>query len=80
MNESGPDASAPTPFTGAPRGPQGRKIVTDAAALLHGQRGLAQMGEDSAHIVWDRPITKQLNRVTDRLLPAPATTRPRAGT
>ena len=34
--------------------PQGREIVADAAALLHRQRRLAQMGEDAAHIVGDR--------------------------
>ncbi len=32
-------------------GPQRREVVTDAAALLHGQRGFAQMGEDPGHVV-----------------------------
>ena len=36
-------------------GPQRREIVTDTAPLLHGQRGLAQMGEDAGHVVRDRP-------------------------
>ncbi len=36
-------------------GAEGREIVTDAAALLHGQRGLAQMREDPGHVVRDRP-------------------------
>ena len=34
-------------------GAQGRKIIADAAALLHGQRRLAQMGEDAAEVVLD---------------------------
>ncbi len=34
--------------------PQGREIVADAAALLHGQRGLLQVLEDAAHVVGDR--------------------------
>ena len=55
MKESGPEASAPTPFTGAPLGRKRREVVADAAALLHGQRRLAQMREDAAHVVGDRP-------------------------
>ena len=53
MNDSGPDASAPTPFTGAPFGLQRREVVADAAALLHGQRRLLQMLEDPGHVVRD---------------------------
>ena len=37
---------------GAP-GPQGGEVVADAAALLHGQGGLAQMVEDAAEVVGD---------------------------
>jgi hypothetical protein len=37
------------------RAAQGREVVPDPAALLHGQRCLAQVGEDPAHIVGDRP-------------------------
>ncbi len=53
MNDSGPDASAPTPFTGAPLGRRGREVISDAAALLHGQRRLAERVEDARHIVRD---------------------------
>ena len=35
--------------------PQRREIVADPAALLHRQRRLAQMREDAAHVVRDRP-------------------------
>ena len=76
MNESGPEASAPTPRTGEPFGPEGREIVADAAALLHGQRGLAQMGEDRAESSPISPMTKQLNSVTRRSVPAPDRMRP----
>ncbi len=43
------------PFDNRPLRPQRREIIADAAALLHRQRGLAQMGEDPAHVVGDRP-------------------------
>ena len=33
--------------------PQGREIVADAAALLHRQRGFAQMRKDPAHVIGD---------------------------
>jgi hypothetical protein len=34
-------------------GPERREVVADAAALLHGQRGLAQVTEDAAEVVLD---------------------------
>src|SRR5262249_30757027 len=42
--------------------PQGREVVSDAAALLHRQSRLAQMGEDPAHVVWDRPHHKAIEQ------------------
>ena len=42
MKETGPDASAPTPLTSGALGPQGGKIIADAAALLQRQRRFAQ--------------------------------------
>src|ERR1700737_1986565 len=45
----------------APR-PQGREVVTDAAALLHRQRRLAQMGKDPAHVVRDRSHHKAIEQ------------------
>ena len=35
-------------------GAQGREVVADPAALLHGQRGFAQMSKDTGHVVLDR--------------------------
>ena len=40
-------------FDQRPFWPQGRKVITDAAALLHGQRGFAQIVEYRAHVVFD---------------------------
>ena len=54
----------------------GSKIVADAAALLHGQGGFAEALEDADMSSAIVPITKQLNRVTLRPVPAPAITRP----
>ncbi len=49
MKESGPGGvCADTPHRRTPR-PQCRKVV----ALLHGQRGLAQVGKDAAEVVGD---------------------------
>ena len=59
------------PFDRRAARPQGREVVADAAALLHRQRGLAQMGEDPAHIVRDRPHHKA---VEQRHRPAAART------
>ena len=56
--------------------PQGREIVPDAAALLHGERRLAQVLEDADMSSGIVPMTKQLNSVTLRPVPAPAMTRP----
>ena len=42
------------PFDRRALGPQRREIVADAAALLHRQRRLAQMGEDAGHVVRNR--------------------------
>ena len=57
--------------------PERREIVADAAALLQRQRRFAQMREDAAHVESGIvPITKQLNNVTLRSVPAPARMRP----
>ena len=42
--------------------PEGREIIADAAALLHRQRRLAQMGENAAHVVGDRPHHKAVEQ------------------
>ena len=51
INDNGPEASAATPLTSAPFGTNGREIIPDAAALLHGQRGLFQHVKNPAHAV-----------------------------
>ena len=51
MKLKGPEASAPTPRTGAPLGRTRREIMADAAALLHGQGGFLQAIEDPVHRV-----------------------------
>ena len=43
----------PDPFDQGPLGPQRREVIPDAAALLHGQRGLFQIIEDARHVVGD---------------------------
>jgi hypothetical protein len=76
MKESGPEASAPTPFTGAPRGRRVEKscpmpppcCMVSAASLR-----FSKMPDMSSGMA---PMTKQLNSVTVRPVPAPAITRP----
>ena len=53
MNETGPEASAPTPATGAPLGRKLEEVIADAAALLQGQRRFAQGGKNSVHRIGD---------------------------
>ena len=76
MNERGPEASAATPFTPAPLGRMVEKsypmpppcCIVSAASL-----SISKMPPMLSGIV---PITKQLNNVTDRSVPAPAVMRP----
>src|SRR5476649_2062481 len=76
MNESGPEASAPTPFTGAPLGRKVEKscpmpppcCMVSAASFT-----FSKIDAMSSSIV---PMTKQLKSVTVRPVPAPAITRP----
>jgi len=54
-------------------GAQRREVVTDSAALLHGERRFAQMlGRCRLISSGTVPMTKQLKSVTFRLAPAPA--------
>ena len=53
MKDSGPGGIRPHAAHRRALGPQGRKIVADAAALLHRQRRFAQVAEDAAQIVLD---------------------------
>ena len=53
MKLTGPEASAPMLFTSAPLGRSVGEVVADAAALLHGQRGLLHVLEDGAEVVLD---------------------------
>ncbi len=50
--------------------------MADAAALLHGERGFLQSVENAGHRIVDAPMTKQLNSVTVRPVPAPERMRP----
>ena len=76
MNDSGPEASAPTPFTGAPCGRSVEKswpMPPPCCIVSAASRSPSKMPDMSSGIV---PMTKQLNRVTVRPVPAPASTRP----
>ena len=53
----GADAEHRRPFR-----PQAGKVVTDAAALLHGQRRFAQMGEDAVERIRDRAHHKTVEQ------------------
>ena len=76
MKESGPEASAPTPCTGAPIGRRVEKscpmpppcCMVSAASFT-----FSKIDAMSSPIV---PMTKQLKSVTVRPVPAPAITRP----
>jgi hypothetical protein len=76
MNDSGPEASAPTPATGAPLGrkvekscPMPPPCCSVSAASF---RPWKMPGIESSSV----PMTKQLNNVTLRPVPAPARMRP----
>ena len=72
INDNGPDASAATPFTSAPLGLMVEKsypipppcCIVNAASL-----SISKIPPISSGMV---PITKQLNNVTERAVPAPA--------
>ena len=76
IKERGPEASAPTPFTGEPFGRRVEKLypipppccMVSAASL-----SAKNMPDISSGIL---PITKQLNKVTLRSVPAPEMIRP----
>jgi hypothetical protein len=68
--DSGPRHPPPRPFHRRALGPDGREVVADAAALLHGQRGLFQHASKMPPMLSGIvPMTKQLNSVTDRPCP-----------
>ena len=76
MKLSGPDASAPTPFTSAPLGRMVEKsypIPPPCCRVSAASRSASKMPFMSSGTV---PMTKQLNSVTDRPVPAPAVIRP----
>ena len=76
MKESGPEASAPTPFTGAPRGRSVEKscpMPPPCCMVSAASRRFSKMPDMSSGMA---PMTKQLNSVTLRPVPAPAITRP----
>jgi len=76
MNDSGPDASAPTPRTGAPLGRSEEKsypIPPPCCMVSAASRRWSKMLPRSSPM---SPMTKQLNSVTRRSLPAPDRMRP----
>ena len=76
INDSGPDASAPTPSTGAPFGRRVEKsypIPPPCCIVSAASRKPENIPDMSSAI---SPITKQLNKVTDRSVPAPEIIRP----
>ena len=76
MNDSGPDASAATPFTSAPLGRMVEKsypIPPPCCMVSAASFSMSKIPPMLSGIV---PITKQLNSVTDRAVPAPAVIRP----
>ena len=71
MKESGPEASAPTPFTGAPLGRKVEKscpMPPPCCMVSAASRNSRKCPTMSSGMV---PITKQLNSVTVRPVPAP---------
>ena len=76
MKESGPEASAATPFTIAPFGlivEKSYPIPPPCCIVSAASFNILKMPSMSSGIV---PITKQLNKVTFRFVPAPAVIRP----
>ena len=76
MKDSGPEASAPTPLTGAPCGRRVEKswpMPPPCCIVRAASRSPSKMPERLSGIV---PMTKQLKSVTARPVPAPAMTRP----
>ena len=76
MNDSGPEASAPTPLTGAPLGRSVEKsypIPPPACIVSAASLSASKMPDIESSMV---PMTKQLNSVTLRAVPAPARMRP----
>jgi len=80
MNETGPDAMPPVASAGAARGRSVEKsmpIPPPCCIVSADSRSAAKMPSSESSTV---PITKQLNSVTRRAVPAPARIRPPAGT
>ena len=76
MNDSGPEASAATPFTSAPLGRMVEKsypIPPPCCMVSAASFSMSKIPPMLSGIV---PMTKQLNSVTDRAVPAPAVIRP----
>ena len=76
MNDSGPEASAATPFTSAPLGRMVLKsypIPPPCCMVSAASFSISKMPPMLSGIV---PMTKQLNSVTDLAVPAPAVIRP----
>src|SRR3989344_8219412 len=76
MKLSGPEASAPTPFTAAPEGRMAEKSMPTpppCCMVTAASRTASKMPPRASGTA---PMTKQLNRVTFRPVPAPARMRP----
>ena len=76
MKLSGPEASAPTPRTGAPQGRIVEKSIPTpppCCIVTAASRRWSKIPDKLSGIV---PMTKQLNSVTLRSVPAPARMRP----
>ena len=76
MNESGPDACAPTPRTGAPAGRMVEKSIPTPPPCCMVRAASRKCSKMPSRLSGMVPITKQLNKVTVRPVPAPAMMRP----
>ena len=76
MKDRGPDASAPTPFTAAPLGRMVEKSMPTPPPCCMVSAASFRCWKMPPRLSGTVPITKQLNRVTARPVPAPARIRP----
>ena len=76
MNESGPEASAPTPATGAPWGRMVEKSKPMPPPCCRVRAASFSISKMPPMLSGMLPMTKQLNSVTARPVPAPDRMRP----
>ena len=76
MKLSGPDASAPTPNTGLPEGRMVEKSMPTPPPCCIVTAASRKWLKMPARVSGMVPMTKQLNKVTERSVPAPARMRP----